>query len=97
VGDRVLTSARVGARGDADERLLARSAAGAPAGVVAGDDSGGVVGERVDPAGGAARPAGQVVLGAGAAVDLEPAILVPGSRGELDEPIGVRVQQPEMQ
>jgi hypothetical protein len=96
VGDGVLVAARSHARGDADERLLARSGDVPAVGVGAGDDLLGVREQPPQPIAASAGAAGQVVLGAAAPVELESAVGCPRAGCELDQVGGVGVQDPEL-
>ena len=98
VGDRVLGAARLGARRRPDERLLARRSRRTGRGCSRRRRfAARARADRSSQPRCAGRAAGQEVLAPVAPVDLDLAARRTRARGELDEPVGLGVQQPEMQ
>ena len=98
VADSVLAAFASGPRRHPDERLLARLAVEPPASVGAGDDLLGMLEQLPEPLPvGRAGAAGEIVARVLSPVELDLAVRWPGTRGQLDQPVRLGVQQPELQ
>jgi hypothetical protein len=98
VDHRVLAPLCPSARRYADERLLARTIAEAPVGVLAGDDPVGVVQQALEPlVRPGTDPTGKVVTCMLAPVDVDLSTGRPGVRGEFDQALGLAVQEAELE